>query len=398
MSSIFEKVPLLPADTIFGITQDFNADPRRQKVNLGVGTYKDAEGRPLVLHSVFQAEELLLEQKPDKEYLPIGGDSEFVSLLLKVVFGEHRALQEKRIQGIQSLGGTGALRIGGEFLLRQMRSSNLYLSDPTWPNHNNVFGMTGFAIETYPYYDDQAKKVNFSGMLNALEKAPEGSVFLFQACCHNPTGFDLTLEQWREVSDLLKKRNLFPFFDFAYQGFGDGFDEDAKVVRFFVDQGHEFFLAYSCSKNFGLYGERTGLLAVVARDFEAANSVTSHLRAMARASYSNPPLHGMRLVKTILNSPSLRQEWVNEMRAVVDRIAEMRRALAAALQSGQNRRDFSFLLNQKGMFSFCGLKQDEVTTLRQEYAIYMPGNGRINVAGLNLKNLEYVVNAIQSLP
>jgi aspartate/tyrosine/aromatic aminotransferase len=392
-TSFFDSVTMLPEDPILGLTAAFINDPRTTKVNLGVGAYKDMESRPLVLNSVRKAEEILLHQRNNKEYLPIDGDREYVKLLLNLIFGENSSLLKNgNVYGVQSIGGTGALRIGADFLAQQS-GRIIYISNPTWPNHKGIFGKAGLTVDFYPYFDEQAFKLDFEGMCQAIQKMERGSAILLQACCHNPTGTDPSIEQWHKLSQLIKQQELIPFFDLAYQGFGSNLDDDAAAVRLFAEKGHEMLVAYSCSKNFGLYGERVGVLALVSES-EVLAKIASQMRASIRGLYSNPPSHGARVVKTILTNPELRKEWVFELHSMKERISEMRKSLAAGLQAHGTKKDFSFMQHQNGMFSFCGLDQDQVVRLKQENGIYMPTNGRMNIAGLNPQNLNYVIEAI----
>lgn len=392
--SFFAPLSLLPEDPILGITASFNADPRPTKVNLGVGAYKDAESKPFVFNSVLKAEQFLFEQRLDKEYLPIDGDPLYIREILKLIFGQQsKALLSKRLIGLQALGGTGALRLGGDLCVK-VGINAVYLPVPTWANHAPLFSTTGLQVEGYPYYDMHHHRFDFEAMCFAIQAMPKKSVILMQASCHNPTGMDPSQEQWKVLSSLIKEKGLLPFFDIAYQGFDRGVEEDVWAVRHFLEEGHEMICSYSCAKNFGLYGERAGLLAVALNNNAIQQSVGSHLKVMARTMYSNPPLHGARIVKTVLTDPLLKEEWLLELRYIRDRIKEMRVALIAGLQAHAKKRDFSFMLDQKGMFSFCGLDQDEVQQLRQEQGIYMLSNGRINVAGLNPRNINYVVDAL----
>jgi len=390
----FDQVAREAADPILGLNAAFAADSRPSKVNLGVGAYKTAELKPMVLSSVKKAEERLYSLDLNKEYLPITGDTVFVDHILDLIFGENSMLKaEERIFGAQSLGGTGALYIGGAFLLQEV-TKTIYLSDPTWANHRPLFDRIGFNIEQYPYYNRKDSTLDFDHLKESIKAMPSGSVILLHACCHNPTGLDPTFEQWQEISSLLKQQGIIPFFDFAYQGFGVGVEEDARVVRFFVQEGHEMLVAYSCSKCFGLYGERVGALFIVSRNKEITEKVSSKVKKIIRTNYSNPPFHGAQIVKMILGVEELKHEWLAELNNMRERVVQMRKTLASGLLAKSRNRDFSFLNKQNGMFSFSGLRKDDVERLIVEYGIYMPNSGRINVAGLSLHNIDYVVDAI----
>ena len=396
--SYFDALPMMPDDPILNLNVSFGADSRSNKVNLGVGSYKTGEGTPMVLSAVKKAEALLLEKNLNKEYLPIDGDKEFIQEALKIIYGkDFPPLKRGEICGVQTIGGTGALRVGSELIAARNISKTIFVSDPTWPNHKGIFSQVGLKVDLYPYYDQVAHRLDFTGMCESIKRMPKGSVIVLHACCHNPTGIDPDFDQWKELSKIIKNQQLIPFFDFAYQGFGNGLEEDAKAVRYFADQGHEMLVASSFSKNFGLYGERVGLLSFVAHNKETAAKVCSQLKSLIRCNYSTPPSHGVRIVKTILQDPSLHKEWDQELGNMRERIREMRKALVGELLTREDHKDFSFMNRQQGIFSYSGLDLDQVHRLRQEYGIFMPSNGRINVAGLNWHNLNYVVDAILSV-
>jgi aspartate/tyrosine/aromatic aminotransferase len=384
-----------PDDPILGLTTAFRKDTRSNKVNLGVGAYRTASGEPFVLSSVQEAERQLFEAKLNKEYLPIDGDGAFVQATHGLIFGSLAG--RLPLFGAQALGGTGALRIGAEYLaLGGVRT--IYLSTPTWANHKNIFSRGGLKVESYPYYDPLTHTVNFPAMLQAIQAMPAGSAILLHGCCHNPTGMDLTQEQWHALSDALLAQGVIPFFDLAYQGFGEGLDADAYPIRYFAEKGHELIVAYSFAKNFGLYGERVGFITFVAKDAAAAERVGRQVRPVIRANYSSPPLHGERIVTTILQSESLTADWHRELETMRLRVIEMRKALAAGLcAKGLSADSYHTLLSQRGLFSYGFLTHDQVQHLRQEFAIYCPDDGRINVAGLNPKNVGYVIDAIESV-
>ena len=387
--NFFDTVEMAPPDPILGLNTAFKEDPRSNKVNLSIGAYKTDDLQPLVLTAVRKAEQQILSQGMDKEYLSQDGNPEYVNRSIKLVFGA----EQDNIFGAQAPGGTAGVRLAAEFLA-QIGSSVIYIPDPTWANHNQVFARAGLKAELYPYYDTDHREFTKSGMVEAIKSIPSGSPILLHACCHNPTGLDPTPADWKEISTAIKSQGLLPVFDFAYQGFGRGIDEDATAVRHFLADGHQMLVANSYSKNFGLYGERTGGFYVVTADAASAERVKSQVMRIIRANYSNPPLHGSRIIAAVLASDALRQEWESELASMRDRISGMRKALAEGLNAGGSAVDFSFMYKQNGMFSYSGLSKDAVDRLREEYAIYMPTNGRLNVAGLSPKNLDYVVEAI----
>lgn len=392
----FESIELLPDDPILSLPILFAADQRSHKVNLGIGTYKDADGKPYVMSCVKEAEALVLNKNLNKEYLPIEGDHEFIHETLKLIFGANfKSTYSKGIFAAQTVGGTAALRVGGEFLV-QKTSPSIYLSNPSWPNHTVIFTRGRMALHSYPYYDESTHFLDFEGMCQGIQKIPAGSVILLHPCCHNPTGIDPTFEQWKVLSELILKQKIIPFFDFAYQGMADTMEHDAQVIQYFAEQGHEMLVAYSLSKNFSLYGERMGLLAVVTANEASTQKVGSHIKQIIRGIYSTPPLHGARIVKTILQSEVLRKKWLEELASIRLRIKEMRGALVKGLMEKTDR-DWSFLAKQKGMFSFSGLNPEQAHRLINDYGIYLLSNGRINVAGLNLHNIDYVVDSIRAV-
>lgn len=387
--NFFDTVAMAPPDPILGLNTAFKADPRSNKVNLSIGAYKTDDLQPLVLAAVKKAEGQILAEGMDKEYLSQDGNPEYVKRSIKLVFDT----EQDNIFGAQAPGGTAGVRLAAEFLA-QIGSQIIYLPDPTWANHNQIFTRVGLEVASYPYYDVERKEFAKSGMIQAIKSIPAGSPILLHACCHNPTGLDPTPADWKEISTAVKIQGLLPVFDFAYQGFGVGIDEDAMAVRHFLADGHQMLVANSYSKNFGLYGERIGGFYVVTADAETAERVKSQVMRIIRANYSNPPLHGSRIIAAVLASDALRQEWESELAVMRERISGMRKALAEGLNAGGSSVDFSFMYKQNGMFSYSGLAKDAVDRLREEYAIYMPTNGRLNVAGLSPKNLDYVVEAI----
>jgi len=391
LTSFFESVTLLPEDPILGLTESFAKDKRTNKVNLGVGSYKNEEGAPLVLSAVKKAETILQQKNLNKEYLPIVGDTTYIQETLKLVFKNITP----EMFGAQAVGGTGALRIGAEVLAEQ-KYKRIFLPAPTWGNHNRIFTRGGLAVENYPYYDSKKNGLNFIGMCQAVINMQRGDIILLHACCHNPTGIDLSTEQWGELSLLLKKHGVIPFFDLAYLGFGQGVNDDSKPLQIFLKDNHEMFISVSYSKNFGLYGERVGAFVFVGRDPQIAQKVGSHVKIIIRGNYSNPPSHGARIITTILQS-ELRKEWIEELDSMRQRIQKMRNTLVDGLHNAKCTKDCSYMKQQHGMFSFTGITAEQVQKLQNEYAIYMTSDGRINVAGLNKSNLDYVVNALKKV-
>lgn len=392
---IFEALPMAPADPILGLTEAFNKDPNPNKINLSVGVYKDAEGKTPVFHAVKRAEERILQRETSKDYMPIQGAPDYAKAVQALVLGaDHPAVSEKRVATAHTPGGTGALRVAGDFIKQMLPGRTVWLSNPTWPNHPNVFKAAGLPIDTYPYFDAAANALDFDAMIAKLKTIPEGDVVLLHGCCHNPTGIDPTPEQWQIIGDILDARRLLPLIDFAYQGLGDGLNEDAAGVRALCRLGHEMFICSSFSKNFGLYNERVGALTVVASNEQGAQIALSQLKACIRANYSNPPAHGAAIITTILNDANLRAEWESEVTAMRDRINGMRALFVDTLKAKGAQRDFSFLKQQRGMFSFSGLTKEQVETLRQKYAIYILGSGRINVAGMTQSNMGPLCDAI----
>ena len=385
----FDTVEMAPPDPILGLNAAFKADPRSNKVNLSIGAYKTDDLEPLVLAAVRKAEQQILTEDMDKEYLSQDGNPEYVQRSIRLVFDK----EQDNIFGAQAPGGTAGVRLAGEFLA-QIGSQVIYIPDPTWANHNQVFARAGLEVASYPYYDAERREFTKLRMIEAIKSIPSGSPILLHACCHNPTGLDPTPADWKELSTAIKTQGLLPVFDFAYQGFGRGIDEDATAVRHFLADGHQMLVANSYSKNFGLYGERIGGFYVVTADAGTTERVKSQVMRIIRANYSNPPLHGSRIIAAVLASDALREEWENELAVMRERISGMRKALAEGLNAGGSSVDFSFMYKQNGMFSYSGLSKDAVDRLREEFAIYMPTNGRLNVAGLSPKNLDYVVEAI----
>jgi aromatic-amino-acid transaminase len=393
-ASLFGAIDMAPRDPILGITEAFNADTNPAKINLGVGVYYDDNGKVPLLACVQKAESKLMEQQTPRTYLPIEGLAAYDKAVQELVFGADSAIiQEKRAVTVQALGGTGALKIGADFLKRFSPNSEVFISDPSWENHRALFESAGFVVNNYTYYDPATHGVNFEGMLESLKAMPAGSIVVLHACCHNPTGADLTQDQWGQVIDVVTKGELVPFLDMAYQGFGAGIAEDGAVVRRFADAGGPLLVSNSFSKSFSLYGERVGALSVVASSAEEAARLLSQLKRVVRTNYSNPPMHGGKVVATVLSTPELRQMWEEELAGMRVRIREMREVLVQKLKDKAPGRDFDFVRKQVGMFSYSGLTKDQVAKLRAE-SIYAVDTGRICVAALNSKNIDRVVDAI----
>ncbi|MDT3280444.1 amino acid aminotransferase [Shewanella scandinavica] len=392
---IFSQVLLAPADPILGLTDTFKADPRQDKVNLGVGIYKDEAGQTPVLTSVKKAEAILLEQEKTKNYLGIEGVQAYNHVVQTLLFGEGSALiTSGRAATAQAPGGTGALRIAAEFLLRNTDSHTIWVSNPTWANHQNIFETAGLAVKEYGYYKAEAHDIDFDTMMTDLSHANAGDVVLLHGCCHNPTGIDLTLAQWERVAQLCADKKLVPLFDFAYQGFGAGIEEDAAGLRLVASKVPELLVANSFSKNFGLYNERIGAVTVVAEDADAAVRAFSQVKRTIRANYSNPPAHGALIVSTILNDAGLKAMWVQEVKEMRERIAEMRTLFVDSLKAEGVTQDFSFISRQNGMFSFSGLNKAQVARLKDEFGVYIVGSGRISVAGMTKTNMPVICKAI----
>jgi aromatic-amino-acid transaminase len=393
-ASLFGAIDMAPRDPILGITEAFNADTNPGKINLGVGVYYDDNGKVPLLACVQKAESTLMEQLAPRTYLPIEGLAQYDKAVQELVFGaDSPIIQDKRAVTVQALGGTGALKIGADFLKRFAPNAQVYISDPSWENHRALFESAGFVVNNYTYYDPVTHGVNVEGMLASLKAMPAGSIVVLHACCHNPTGADLTQEQWGAVIDVVTSRGLVPFLDMAYQGFGAGIAEDGAVVRRFAAAGGPLLVSNSFSKSFSLYGERVGALSVVAASAEEAARLLSQLKRVVRTNYSNPPMHGGKVVATVLSTPELRQLWEDELAQMRVRIKQMRDALVQKLRDKAPGRDFDFVREQVGMFSYSGLTKEQVGKLREE-SIYAVDTGRICVAALNSKNIDRVVDAI----
>ncbi|MEP6790832.1 MAG: amino acid aminotransferase [Ramlibacter sp.] len=393
--SLFTAVEMAPRDPILGLNEQFNADANPHKVNLGVGVYYDDNGKLPLLQCVQQAEKQMMEAPKARGYLPIDGIAAYDSAVKSLVFGvDSEPVTSGRVATVQALGGTGGLKIGADFLKMISPGAKVLISDPSWENHRALFSQAGFKVESYPYYDAATRGINFEGMLGALNAAPEGTVVVLHACCHNPTGYDITPAQWDQVIAAVKARKLTPFLDMAYQGFGYGIAEDGAVVGKFVASGQNFFVSTSFSKSFSLYGERVGALSVLCQDKEECSRVLSQLKIMIRTNYSNPPIHGGTVCAMVLNTPELRALWEKELGDMRARIKQMRVALVEKLKGAGITQDMSFITTQIGMFSYSGLSRDQMVRLRTEFGVYGTDTGRMCVAALNSKNIDYVCASI----
>ena len=393
--SLFSAVEMAPRDPILGLNEAFNADTRTSKVNLGVGVYCNEEGRIPLLRAVVEAETIRVAQHASRGYLPIDGIAAYDQAVQKLLFGaESPLLVAGRVITTQAVGGTGALKIGADFLKQLQPGAVVAISDPSWENHRALFETAGFPVQNYRYYDAASHDVNRAGMLEDLNALPAGSIVVLHACCHNPTGVDLTPADWQNVLDVVKAKGLIPFLDMAYQGFGDGIDEDAAAVRLFADSGLSVFVSSSFSKSFSLYGERVGALSIITESKEESARVLSQVKRVIRTNYSNPPTHGATIAAAVLNSPELRAMWEEELAEMRLRIRGMRLQMVELLSKKAPGHDFSFVARQRGMFSYSGLTVEQVTRLRTEFGIYALDTGRICVASLNQRNIEAVTDAI----
>jgi len=396
--SLFSAVEMAPRDPILGLNEAFNADPRTTKVNLGVGVYTTEEGRIPLLRAVAKAETILTAAHAPRGYLPIEGIAAYDQAVQTMLFGKGSPLLEQgRVITTQAIGGTGALKVGADFLKRLLPDATVAISDPSWENHRALFESAGFPVRNYRYYDAFSNGVNRGGLLEDLKNLPVRSIVVLHACCHNPTGVDLTLDDWKAVLEILREREHVPFLDIAYQGFGDGIEQDAEAVRLFAESDLTFFVSSSFSKSFSLYGERVGALSIVTGSQEETGRVLSQVKRVIRTNYSNPPTHGASVVATVLNSPELRAMWEAELGEMRERIRGMRMAMVEQLAALGAKRDFSFVAQQRGMFSYSGLTTEQVERLRNEFGIYAVGTGRICVAALNQRNLPAVTQAIAAV-
>ncbi|MCB1107122.1 MAG: aspartate/tyrosine/aromatic aminotransferase [Chlamydiia bacterium] len=392
--SIFENVVAVPPDPIFGLEARFKKDKNPNKVDLTVGIYRGEDLKTQVLRSVKEGEKILFNVEKDKAYLPMGGDEQFVLESQKLLFGEQFCKDARgTLFGIQSVGGTGALKLAGGVLAQEV-TKVIYVSDPTWPNHIGIFEGCGMEIKKYPYYDGENHRLTFERMLDTLSKAPEKSLVLLHACCHNPTGCDPSQAEWKELSMLMQKKKLIPIFDCAYQGFGKGLEEDVWAIRYFASQGHEMFVAASCSKNFGLYGERTGSLSVISKNEQLTRNLSTVIKYFGRVNYSTPPRHGSGIVTVILQDLGLTEMWKGEVEHMRLRIEQKRNELYNALTKQFGKDRFSFLKRRQGLFSMLGIPSKQVDRMIDEFGIYLTRGSRVNLSGLSEKNLPYVIEAI----
>ncbi len=395
---MFEKVQIAPPDPILGLTETFKADPNPDKINLSVGVYQDASGKTPVLETVKEAERRILEQESSKGYLPMTGEPAYCAQVQELLFGEgHEIIISKRAATAQCPGGTGALRVAGDYLNTLHPKAKIWLSNPTWANHNTIFAAAGMKCEQYDYRDPATNGLDFDAMCASIKKIPKGDVILLHGCCHNPTGIDPTPEQWAVIADLLAEQGVLPLVDFAYQGLADGVEEDRAGLLELTKKVKQMLICSSFSKNFGLYRERIGALTVVADDVEQAGIVMSQVKLRIRYNYSNPPSHGAQIVATVLGDKKLRAMWLKEVAEIRNRINEMRHLFVKTLKEKGVDQDFSSIIEQRGMFSFSGLTKEQVTQLHGRHSIYIVGSGRINVAGMTPDNMDRLCEAIKSV-
>jgi aromatic-amino-acid transaminase len=393
--SLFSAVEMAPRDPILGLNEQYNADTNPNKVNLGVGVYFDDNGKLPLLQCVQAAEKTMMATPTARGYLPIDGIVAYDNAVKALVFGaESDVVKSGRVSTVQAIGGTGGLKIGADFLKKVSPKAKVLISDPSWENHRAIFTNAGFEVDNYAYYDAVNRSVNFDGMLASLNAAAAGTIVVLHACCHNPTGYDISDAQWDQVIAVVKAKNLTAFLDMAYQGFGHGIQEDGAVIGKFVAAGLNIFVSTSFSKSFSLYGERVGALSVVASDKEEASRVLSQLKIAIRTNYSNPPIHGGAVVAAVLNNPELRAQWESELAEMRVRIKAMRQKLVDSLKAAGVKQDMSFITSQIGMFSYSGLTKDQMVRLRSEFGVYGTDTGRMCVAALNSKNIDYVCASI----
>ncbi len=393
--NLFSSVQLAPKDPIFGLTEAYTADQRPTKVNLGVGVYYTDEGKVPLLKAVLEAEREIVAKEAPRAYIPIEGPNPYNSAVQNLLFGADSPLiKDGRVVTAECLGGTGALRVGGDFVKRLEPKAKAAISSPSWENHRGIFEAAGYEVLEYTYFDPKTRGVDFDGMVKSLESFPPKTLVILHACCHNPTGADLTKEQWQKIISICQTKHLIPFLDLAYQGFAEGIEADGTAVRMFAQSGLSFFVSSSFSKSFSLYGERVGALSIVTQSKEESTRVMSQLKKVIRTNYSNPPTHGAAIVAMVLNSPKLRQMWEDELAQMRDRIKAMRQGLKQKLAAAGVQQDFSFIEAQRGMFSYSGLTADQVSKLQEQDGIYALSTGRICVAALNTKNIDRVAQAI----
>ena len=396
--SMFTAVEMAPRDPILGLNEQYAADTNPAKVNLGVGVYFDDNGKLPLLKCVRAAEQNMMKSPTARGYLPIDGIVAYDNAVKRLVFGaDSEPLKSGRVATVQGLGGTGGLKVGADFLKKLSPNAKVLISDPSWENHRALFTQAGFVVESYPYYDAAARNVNFEAMLAGLNAAPSGTIVVLHACCHNPTGYDITAAQWDQVVDAVKSKNLTAFLDMAYQGFAHGIEEDGAAIGKFVEAGLTFFVSTSFSKSFSLYGERVGALSVLCKDKEETARVLSQLKIMVRTNYSNPPIHGGAVVAAVLDDPELRAMWEGELAEMRVRIKAMRQKLVDGLKMAGVKEDMSFITGQIGMFSYSGLNKDQMVRLRTEFGVYGTDTGRMCVAALNSKNIDYVCASIAAV-
>jgi len=394
------NVEMGPPDAILGVTEAFKKDTNPKKINLGVGAYRDDNGKPYVLPTVIQAEEELLKSKGDKEYAPISGVPEFCKLTAEFAFGsDSRTIKEGLNATVQSISGTGSLRVGAAFLEKfYPGNKEVYVPSPTWGNHIPIFNHSGLAVKKYRYYDPKTVGLDFAGAVEDLKKIPEKSIILLHACAHNPTGIDPKPEQWKELSKIIKEKHHFPFFDMAYQGFASGdVNKDAQAVRIFLEDGHQIALAQSYAKNMGLYGERVGAFSLVTESPEEVSRVMSQLKILIRPMYSNPPVHGARIVAAILSKPQLKEQWLKEVKEMADRIISVRTTLKERLTKEGSTKNWNHITDQIGMFCFTGISPQQVERLMKEFSVYLTKDGRISMAGVTSKNVEHLAYAMHQV-
>ena len=394
----FENINEAPKDPILGLTDEFNKDKNPKKVNLAVGVYQDDNGLTTTFDSVLEAEKILLDMNITKSYKPIDGDKEFINKSIQMVLGE-KLFEDHRINpiGLNTPGGTGALKLVSEFLNNFSSKSTVWFSNPTWPNHQPIFESSGFETNSYEYFDKEKNIVAFENMVESIKEIPPGDIIVLHGCCHNPTGCDLSDDQWEIIGSILKKNNVITICDFAYQGLGNGIDEDASGVRILSEKLDDIFICSSYSKNFGLYSERVGCLIYKSTDEKKSEKILSQLKKTARTIYSNPPAHGSEIVKIILNDDYLKDLWIKDLAGLRNRIKEMRISLNSNLIELGTNKDFSFMVDQNGMFSFSGISKEDVHKLRKNYSIYIVDSGRVNIAGITSKNIQYISESINKI-
>ncbi|MEG3582272.1 MAG: amino acid aminotransferase [Chloroflexota bacterium] len=392
---LFDKIKKAEKDPILGLTEEFKKDDNVNKVNLSVGVYQDEFGNTPTFSTVLDAERQIQIQEISKTYKPIDGDKQFIDRSIGLVFGGQLSTEKEGLLfGLNTPGGTGALRLASDFLHKFSNESSVWISDPSWPNHKPIFESSGFNVNNYSYFDSSTNSVGFDDMVSDIKSVPSGDIIVLHGCCHNPTGSDLNYNQWEEIADLIANKGLVTICDFAYQGLGDGIDEDARGVRVLSEKLDELIVCSSYSKNFGLYSERVGCLFYHSRNKSISESVLSQLKKTARSNYSNPPAHGSEIVKLILGDKVLRKEWIEELTQVRERIISVRKMFVEKLNERKSVKDFNFIQAQKGMFSFTGLTPPQVDLLKRDYSIYIVNSGRINIAGINSNNVDYLADSI----